>query len=86
MSLGGRIPKRDLTGFFRVIPLGWAVAVAGLLPRRALIPIVALTGELVGVLVGEDVLDLLGECLRGLGRKRGYKVGRVSSRFLRASL
>ena len=61
VSPGGRVPKRDLTGFFRVVPLGRAVAVAGQLPRRALIPVVALTGELVGVLVGEDVLDLLGE-------------------------
>ena len=86
ISFVGRVPNRDLTDLLGILVLCRSAAAKDLLPRRALIPPVLLTGEFAGVLVGEVVLELLGGCLRGHGLRRGYRVGRVSSRFLRPSL
>ena len=83
LSTIGRVPSRDLTD---LLGLYKSVVDPDLLPSRALIPSLLLAGELAGVLVVEVALEPLGGCLRGAGFSRGYKVGRVSSRFLRPSL
>ena len=60
ISSVGRVPNRDLTG---LLGMCRSAVATDLLPRRALILPLLLTGEFAGVLVGEVVLELLGGCL-----------------------
>ena len=79
----GTIPSRDLTDLLGLYMSGLG---PDLWPSRSLIPPLLLAGELAGVLVAKVAPGPLGGCLRGAGPSRGYKVGRVSSRFLLPSL